>query len=167
MNTKSFKINIPEGYEIDKERSSFEEIVFKPVEKKLPKSWDDLKIIKGFYVDNNAEADSVSSFDFPDVEKDLFKNVFPTKEEAEASVALAQLCQLRDVYNEGWKPDWFNENQKKHLLYFESNAEEKEEQICVTRASIVRGVLTFKKEEVAKKFSEVFKDLIMQAKPLL
>ena len=32
MNTKKLKINIPEGYEIDKEKSTFEEIVFKKVE---------------------------------------------------------------------------------------------------------------------------------------
>ena len=31
METKEFKINIPKGYEIDKENSTFECIKFKPV----------------------------------------------------------------------------------------------------------------------------------------
>ena len=44
MDTKKLKINIPEGYEIDKEKSTFEEIVFKKVEDplaKLPKTWEE------------------------------------------------------------------------------------------------------------------------------
>ena len=44
MDTKKLKINIPEGYEIDKENSTFEEIVFKKVEDpfaKLPKTWEE------------------------------------------------------------------------------------------------------------------------------
>lgn len=32
MEKKELKINAPEGYEIDKEKSTFENIVFKPVE---------------------------------------------------------------------------------------------------------------------------------------
>lgn len=38
MKTKEFKIQMPEGYEIDKENSTFEKIVFKKIEKELPKS---------------------------------------------------------------------------------------------------------------------------------
>ena len=46
MEEKKLKINIPEGYEIDKEKSTFEEIVFKKVEdpfSKLPKTWKEYK----------------------------------------------------------------------------------------------------------------------------
>ena len=42
MEEKKLKINIPEGYEIDRDNSTFEEIVFKKVEDplaKLPKTW--------------------------------------------------------------------------------------------------------------------------------
>lgn len=35
METKEFKIQVPEGYEIDKENSTFECIKFKPLDKKL------------------------------------------------------------------------------------------------------------------------------------
>lgn len=161
METKSFKINIPEGFEIDREKSTFEEVIFKPIPKKgLPKSWDDLKIIKGFYVDNNAEVDSVNCLDFPYAKRGLFKNVFPTKEEAEASVALAQLCQLRDVYNEGWKPDW-GDNTSKHCIIYTENKFR-----TITYATYVH-FLSFKKEEIAKKFIENFRDLLEKAKPLL
>lgn len=47
---KTFKINIPEGYEIDKDESTFEKIVFKKIEKKLITSWEELHSIKGYYV---------------------------------------------------------------------------------------------------------------------
>ena len=46
METRKLKINIPEGYEIDKEKSTFEEIIFKKVEDpfaKLPKTWEEYK----------------------------------------------------------------------------------------------------------------------------
>ena len=49
---KSLKINIPEGYEIDTEKSTFAEIVFKPINSL--KTWEDcIKLlenkIKFFY----------------------------------------------------------------------------------------------------------------------
>ena len=37
MENKELKIEVPQGYEIDKENSTFEKIVFKKVEKELPK----------------------------------------------------------------------------------------------------------------------------------
>lgn len=42
MENKELKIQAPEGYEIDKENSTFEKIVFKKEERKLPKKWEDL-----------------------------------------------------------------------------------------------------------------------------
>ena len=41
---KEINISIPEGYEIDKEKSTFEKIVFKKIENKLPMSFDEMKI---------------------------------------------------------------------------------------------------------------------------
>lgn len=35
METKELKIEIPKGYEIDKENSTFERIVFKPIKKDI------------------------------------------------------------------------------------------------------------------------------------
>lgn len=38
---KELKIEIPKGYEIDEKNSTFEKIVFKPLEnKKYPKTWE-------------------------------------------------------------------------------------------------------------------------------
>ena len=114
METKEMKIQAPEGYEIDKENSTFENIVFKKIEKELPKSWEDLKILNGYYVNDSSEVDIFESY----TTDEYNKNVFPTKEEAEACVALAQLCQLRDRYNDGWKPDWEDYNETKYCIEF-------------------------------------------------
>ena len=157
METKEMKIQAPEGYEIDKENSTFENIVFKKIEKELPKSWEDLKILNGYYVNDSSEVDIFESY----TTDEYNKNVFPTKEEAEACVALAQLCQLRDRFNDGWKPDWEDYNETKYCIEF-----------CQGRIETVdrvncHKILTFKTEELRDKFLENFRDLIKIAKPLL
>ncbi len=50
--TKEIKINIPEGYEIDKEHSTFECIKFKKKAKKI-NVWKDITYVTGFYINNS------------------------------------------------------------------------------------------------------------------
>ena len=106
---KTVKITPPEGYEIDKEKSTFEEIVFKPIEKKLPKSWEEIENLRGWWIDYDSTLHEagITSDRIPDD-----RNIFPTKEIAEAVLELAQLLQLRDVYRQGWKPNWNYPDQK-------------------------------------------------------
>ena len=157
METKEFKIQMPEGYEIDKENSTFEKIVFKKIEKELPKSWEDLMGVSGYYVDGNSKI--YKGIDFTIVADN--RNIFPTKEEAEACLALAQLCQLRDRYNYGWKPDWKDAYERKYCI------EIYKERIQKENSSITRKVLFFKTEELRDEFLENFRDLIEIAIPLL
>lgn len=156
METKEFKIQVPEGYEIDKEKSTFEKIVFKKTERELPKKWEDLYEVKGWFVDFQSDVVTSGSMRTGD----NVKNRFPTKEEAKACIALAQLCQLRDRYNEGWKPNW-DDGGEKHCVYFHDN----EINSAYTYSS--HRVLTFKTQELRDEFLENFKDLIETAKPLL
>ena len=39
---KSTKITAPEGYEIDRDKSTFDEIVFKEVKNEFAQSWEEL-----------------------------------------------------------------------------------------------------------------------------
>lgn len=157
METKEFKIQVPEGYEIDREKSTFEKIVFKKVENELPKSWEDLYEVGGWFVDFHSDVVTSGSMHTGD----SVKNRFPTKEEAEACLALSQLCQLRDRYNDGWKPDWEDYNQFKWCIdVFKDN-------IRKAAYLFVKKVLIFKTEELRDKFLENFRDLIETAKPLL
>lgn len=87
MKTKELKITPPEGYEIDKENSTFECIQFKPIVKR----WKDNKnaIIRGFYIDtfsyiynNNGKNESHNH------------NLFATKKQAKSALAMAQISQI-------------------------------------------------------------------------
>lgn len=101
MENKELKIEIPQGYEIDKEKSTFENIVFKKVERELPKRWEELPFVDGWFVDAKCRIVETENL----TAQEHNKNTFPTKEEAKACIALAQLCQLRNIYNDGWKPN--------------------------------------------------------------
>lgn len=157
MKNKELKIEVPNGYEIDKEKSTFEKIIFKKVEKELPKSWEELDIVKGFYVDSLSEI--ASTVEDTCVEE-YNRNIFPTKEEAEACIALAQLCQLRDRYNDGWKPDWKKDNDKYTIIY-------SSDKIDTSFSIYTQRILSFKTQELRDKFLKNFKDLIEIVKPLL
>lgn len=161
METKEMKIQVPEGYEIDREKSTFENIVFKKVENELPKNWCDLKLIKGFFVNGESEIKEINETHDKILAIEGNRNVFPNREEAEACLALAQLCQLRDRYNDGWKPDWKDDNQFKWCVDFFQDVVRK------TAVFFVRRTLTFKTEELRDKFLENFRELIETAKPLL
>ena len=157
---KSITITAPEGYEVDKERSSFEKIVFRALpEKGLPKTWGDLEGIGGYYTDSNSYVDRLPFQPFSTREKT--RNTWPTREEAEASVALAQLCQLRDRYNGGWKPDWTSEYDEKWIIFPSMGK-------IITGSNYTSGrVLSFKTRELRDEFMKNFSDLIEKAKPLL
>lgn len=156
MENKELKIEIPQGYEIDKGKSTFEKIVFKKVENELPKRWEDLGVIRGYYVNAHSELRDFECC----TGKDSNKNTFPTKEEAEACIALAQLCQLRDRYNDGWKPNWNKETDKYIIIY-------NSDKIDTSFSVYSQRILSFKTVELRDKFLENFRDLIEIAKALL
>ena len=157
---KVLKINVPEGYEVDKEKSTFESIVFRPLpEPRLPESWEELRNIEGCYVNNvcGMEGLKIESPAHTD------RNVWPTYEEAEASIALAQLLQLRDRYNKGWRPDWIKGEGEKFCINITMGV------IAKTEWYGMQHVLYFKTEELRDKFLSCpeIRKLIKIAKPLL
>lgn len=158
MKTKELKIEVPKGYEIDEEKSTFEKIVFKKVENELPKKWEDLENVNGHYVDSWGGVICYYGVNTPDHTN---KNIFPTKEEAEACIALAQLCQLRNRYNGDWKPNWRTGSEIKYCIIIDEN------KIIESQYITLNQVLAFKTKELRDKFLENFRDLIETAKPLL
>jgi len=77
---------------------------------KLPKTWEELGRVKGYHVSDNVDS-ILSLYSNP-----WNKQVYRTKEQAKASIALAQLSQLMFIYNEGWKPNW--KMLIKEILYY-------------------------------------------------
>lgn len=146
METKEVKIECPEGYVIDNENSTFEKIVFKKEEKKLPKTWDE-------YFEAT-----------PPIEHNFHLDGYGVPKQYEkAFVALNKLICLRDVYNEGWKPAWNNPDQKKYSIYYHTNYV----YMTFRENSDQTRVLTFKSEYLCHLFYENFRDIIEQAKELL
>lgn len=153
---KEIKITPPDGYEIDKDNSTFEKIVFKEVKKELPKTWKELKYVNGYYT----AAFSVHG-GRQYIANDDNKNIFFSKEQAQASIALAQLSQLREVYRQGWKPDYNNNYQNKYII------DKYKEDYIIEVYNNYHYFLAFQFREIAQQFLENFKDLIEQASPLL
>jgi hypothetical protein len=152
MKEKSIEIIAPEGYEVDKERSSFEKIVFRALpDKGLPKTWEGFGLIEGYYVESGRYAQSY----FGTSANPANRKVFPTREEAEASIALAQLCQLRDRYNGQTGVEGCDH--RASTPYVGGDDED----------VIYNNLLSFKTRELRDEFANNFSDLIEKAKPLL
>ena len=154
MENKELNIIAPEGYEIDKENSTFEKIVFKKINE-LPKTWEDLKYISGYYISSCYGIKHSSLINCCK----YAKNIFPTKELAEAALALAQLLQLRDRYNGDNKGFIFGKDN--YCIIFYNNSISKFLYLCT------QEILAFRTRELRDEFYNNFKDLIEIAKPLL
>lgn len=158
---REVKINIPEGYTIDEEHSTFECIKFK--RKGLPKTWEE-------FCDNNPIKKEEFFIDAGCIISKLNKgrqrrpkgdaNVLPNKKYAEAMIALCQLIQLRDCYNEGWQPDW-KTFEAKYCICIEQNI------VQLKMGYGISCLLAFKTQKIRDEFCINFKDIIEKAKILL
>jgi len=124
--------------------------------KALPKTWEELKHIDGSYISTGGNIYNDQYLETGDKNK----NLFPTRELAEAALALAQLLQLRDRYNGDWKADWSDDDYK-HTIYLNKN------KISTSVTLSAPKVMSFKTKELRDQFLGNFRDLLEIAKPLL
>ena len=154
MEEKKLKINIPEGYEIDKEKSTFEEIVFKKVEDplaKLPKTWEKYcKLTKGY---TSYYGYSINENTY-ETRFDGFYNEFSTKERVKQYVALGKLLQLRDY----WVGNWKRNSDSIYIIY---------KNVIMAAVHNSDFPLTFPTRKMAEEFKNCFEDLIKEAYPLV
>ena len=155
METKEIKITIPEGYEIDKEKSTFEKIVFRKKESMIIDSWNiiidswkDLKKVEGYYI--NTDSDIVYAGDSLKVLKE-HKNVFLNEKYAKSALALAQISQLLPYYdsNVNWRS-----SKHKYCIDKEHN------NIIINTWTSIYHVLAFNSQEEAKRFLEYNEQLV-------
>ena len=147
---KELKIEIPQGYEIDRQKSTFEKIIFKKIPEN-PKTWEEYcSLMKGktmYYTNCN----TITVSGFSDAH-DKFVN----KKRAEQFIALGKLLQLRDYWVKGC-------NEFRYAVYGD----------ILDRTAIcdwldnVHYPLTFPTKEMAEEFKDCFSDLIKQAYPLV
>lgn len=136
MEPKDIKITIPEGYEIDMEKSTFERIVFK--KKTIINSWEELQKIKGVFIDYASNIQECEAF-----QCDENKNTFLNEKYAKSALALAQISQLLPYYDS--KVNW-RSSKEKYCIDKEHN------NIIITTWTSIYHVLAFNSKEEAERF---------------
>ena len=158
METKNI-INIPEGYEINKEQSTERQIVLRKIDNRA-RSWEEYcKKMEGknsYYYDGLFEKVKSSKFGSSPLLAE-----FEDKEDIETLVAFCKLFHLRRDWVGEWKPDWKNKKQWKFSIVSDTDKIEKGIGRTLSRS------LSFPTEEMRDEFIETFKDLLEIAKPLL
>ena len=147
---KELKIEVPQGYEIDRQKSTFEKIIFKKIPEN-PKTWEEYcSLMKG------------KTIHYPDYYYIILRsfedayNMFTTEERAKQFIALGKLLQLRDYWVKGY--DTFS-----YVVWSNSRS-----MVSVCHWCGVNPYpLTFPTKEMAEEFKDCFSDLIKQAFPLV
>jgi hypothetical protein len=159
---KELTITAPQGYEIDKENSTFEKIVFKEV-CKYPEyptyltsdnSW--LKCVRqellgGNY--SNGMPYLANGFFFSSVNNDRNEEI----------VSFIKLLAFRDAVwaIDNWKPDWTERIRNKYVISMYCGV------LSYTYTESGNNILAFKTAETRDWFYNTHKDLIEKAKNLL
>lgn len=160
---KILSIEIPDGYEIDKKRSTFERIVFKKIEVYLPESWEEFCSLNPRKDDETYILADSSICDCRirgERRAMTDKNLLPNSDAAKQHLALMQLHQLRDCYRVGWDETMNGGMGWVVYVDYRNNLDR-------IGCSYGRGFLSFQNKEIADEFAKNFKDLILQAKTLL
>lgn len=157
---KELKIEVPQGYEIDRQKSTFEKIVFKKIEPCKPTTWEEYckyaKDCPSYY--GNPRQTNIFETRF-----DGFYNEFFTKERVKQYVALGKLLQLRDYWVGDWKHNTPAFDDSVFAVFYNAILNEAQ----ITNISYANLPLTFPTREMAQKFIDCFKDLIKEAYPLV
>ena len=148
METKELKIEVPQGYEIDRQKSTFEKIIFKKIPEN-PKTWEDYcSLMKG------------KTIHYPDYYYIILRsfedayNMFETEERARQFIAFGKLLQLRDY----WVGDWKRNSDNIYIIF---------KNVIIATMNNNDFPLSFPTREMAERFKECFKDLIKEAYPLV
>ena len=165
---ESVKVTPPEGYEIDKEKSTTSEIFFRKKDDR-PRKWSDLGDALGYEIHPTHLGTGAFGAHYRyDINQRRYntggtigKSLWPTKELAEAALALSELMQYRQRWIGDWKPDWKSVTFDKYTI---KNIRNELFQDLVTTWY---SVLSFPTEEMRDDFLNTFKDLLETAKPLL
>ena len=160
---KAIEITPPAGYEIDTEKSTLSKIVFRQVDRNVTQ-WENFPIcVEGYWVNDISKI--VNHYNPISIQSN--RNVWPTKELAQAALALSQLAQWRKYYlssdnnHPDWKPDFSNTMVSCFCIDVRNN------ELGVHETYSVNNVLSFPSKEMAKRFKKEFSELLETAKPLL
>lgn len=145
---KVLEIEVPQGYEIDKENSTFEKIVFKKVEEKL--TYKDIaeelfEYKKHYYINDNGCIMKTSiGWQCP--------NVAQTEHQLQRLLATNKLMNVAYYLNDGWKSDLNDWKQEKCFIYYDIKTQKIDFGVC---RGVINGVICFNSRELAKQAIEI------------
>ena len=156
---QTIEIEVPDG---KKAVWKDNKVVFEDIKSQFPKTWEEFceqNMIKKseYYLDPSSCILELWD-DKRDISSD--RNVLPTRQAAEAHLALMQLHQLRDCYRQGWEPDWNNDCDKYIIV-------KNRDKYVVFGGNWTNPFLSFQDRERAEEFLTNFRDLIEQAEDLI
>lgn len=145
---KVLEIEVPQGYEIDKENSTFEKIVFKKVEEKLTYEKIAEKLFKfnEHYYTNEDGRIMKSSIGW------LCPNVAPTEHQLQRLLAINKLMNVAYYLNDGRKSDLNDWKQEKCFIYYDIKTKKIDFGVC---RGVINGVICFNSRELAKQAIEI------------
>lgn len=116
METKEMKIVPPEGYEIDRENSTFECVKFKPIKKDL--TYEDVAeklFLKKdvYYIDNDGRIILLKGALRLTA---INSNNCTSHKQGGKLLAINKLMNVAKYLNCGWEPDWDNEDELKYFI---------------------------------------------------
>ena len=154
-NMKTIEIQIPEGHEVDEEKSTFTKIVFREKKYKYAETLYDID--RRFYTDAHGNVCKVDAYESQS------PNHFSTEERGEEVLALIQLLEFRDNVNkvDGFVPNWQDVEQNKYCISLHST------RFPIEVESFSPRLLSFGSTETAEQFLETHKELIEKCKNLI
>lgn len=155
MDEKSVNIVALEGYEIDKEKSTFEKIVFKKKDMHV-KFYTDVAR-KLFYnkITNYIQGNGmIDDFICKDSELISCPNNCTSKKQAEKLLAFNKLMNVAKYLNGDWCSNDINSNIEKHYFWLDNGCSELKI-YSVTSSGGGLGLIYFKSEELTQKAIEI------------
>ena len=141
MKIKELKIQVPKGYEIDKENSTFECIKFKQIKDTTYEDICNNLFKSGYYINNGGEIIRVSDFN-EGVKKD--KNNATNIKQLKRILALNQLLNIAEYYNQLHT----KEDYKQYYIVYHMTIGYKV--YCYDEGAIPSVVVTFNRKEDAQ-----------------
>ena len=141
MKIKELKIQVPKGYEIDKENSTFECIKFKQIKDITYEDICNNLFKSGYYINNNGKIECVSDFN-KSAKKD--KNNATNKKQLERLLALNQLLNIAEYYNQMHAKDDY----KQYYIVYHMTIGYKV--YCYDEGAVPSVVVTFNRKEDAQ-----------------
>ena len=164
---QTIEIEVPDGKKAILKNNT---IIFEDIKPQLPKTWDEF--CKNYppkkgecYMGPSCEICNIV-YHTDNRDKDSDRNILPSRQAAEAHLALMQLHQLRDCYRQGWIPNLIEGSIKYCIIgYYISNT--KSIKYRVDDLAYTSNFLSFPTYELAEEFLTNFRELIEQAGDLI